>query len=167
MADKRPATPSVRNGRKTLDLESHVPSLLNWIANKLGRSASAQFREQFGVGITDWRVIALLAIEPHITANRIVDVIGLNKGAVSRCLRSLQARGLVSIRPHKNDGRSHTCALTRAGEALHDRILPVALERERRLLSGLSLQEFNELVRMLNRLHEALPEVSEGRNQKS
>lgn len=110
------AKPVFRNGRATLDLDMHVPSFLNWISNKLGRGASAEFRETFDVGITDWRVMALLAIEPGITANRIVEVIGLNKGAVSRCLRGLEERGLVQIRPAEGDARSHINSLTAAGE---------------------------------------------------
>lgn len=164
---KQPATPAIRNGKETLDLEVHVPSLLNRIANKLGHGASAQFRDQFGVGITDWRVIALLAIESDITANRIVEVIGLNKSVVSRCLQRLQANKLVSIRASKEDGRSNVNALTLAGESLHDKILPVALERERRLLKTLSLQEFGELVALLNRLHAALPEVDSAQAEKN
>lgn len=156
----RPATPKIVNGRATLDLDIHVPSLLNWIANKLGRGASAEFREKFDIGIIEWRIIALLAIEPEITAHRIVEVIGLDKGPVSRCVKNMQAKGLVQQAPNEKDGRSQILSLTRKGADLHDAVLPAALERERRLLSVLSEEEIYQLVGMLNRLHAILPEVN-------
>ncbi|MCV6587336.1 MAG: MarR family winged helix-turn-helix transcriptional regulator [Marinibacterium sp.] len=155
-----PATPRIVNGRATLDLDTHVPSLLNWIANKLGRGASAEFRDHFDIGITEWRIIALLAIEPGIKANRIVEVIGLDKGPVSRCVKNMHAKGLVTLAPDKTDGRSQILSLSPSGEALHDAILPAALERERRLLSALSEDEVHQLIDMLNRLHAALPQVN-------
>jgi hypothetical protein len=43
---------------------------------------------------------------------------------------------------------------------LHDRILAVALERERRLLSCLSPEQRAELVGLLNRLHDNLDAVN-------
>ena len=162
---KQPGIPKKINGRATLDLDTHVPSLLNWVASKLGNGASQEFREKFNVGITEWRVMSLLAIEPNITANRIAEVIGLNKGALSRSLHSLASRGLVTIRPSDRDSRSHVNALTAAGEELHDCILPVALERERRLLSVLSPKEIDDLIRILNRLHDVLPYVNSSRNE--
>ncbi len=157
----RPATPKMINGRATLDLDIHVPSLLNWVANKLGRGASAEFRENFGIGITEWRIIALLAIEPRITAHRIVEVIGLDKGPVSRYVKNMQAKGLVQLEPNETDRRSQLLSLTCTGEELHDKVLPAALERERRFLSVLSEVEIHQLVDMLNRLHDILPEVNQ------
>ena len=152
--------PKIVNGRATLDLDIHVPSLLNWIANKLGRGASAEFREKFDIGITEWRIIALLAIEPEITAHRIVDVIGLDKGPVSHCIKNMQAKGLVQLAPNENDRRSQILSLTPKGTDLHDAVLPAALERERHLLSALSEEEVYSLIGMLNRLHAVLPEVN-------
>ncbi|MEX0730762.1 MAG: MarR family transcriptional regulator [Aquisalimonadaceae bacterium] len=145
----------------TLNLDTHIPALLTWVANKLGRGASAEYRSKFGVGVTEWRVIALLAIEPEISANRIVEVIGLNKGATSRSLRMLESRGLVSIRASGN-GRNNINALTEAGRQLHDRILPVALAREQRLVGCLSQDELNQLIATLHRLHASLPKVDGG-----
>jgi DNA-binding MarR family transcriptional regulator len=150
-----------QDGREVLDLDRHITALLTWLANKLARGASAEYRKKFGVGITEWRVLALLAIEREVTANRIVEVIGLNKGATSRSLKALEARGLISIRASSSDGRTKINSLTEAGQRLHDEILPVAKDRERRLLQHLSAEEIDQLGSMLLRLHSSLPEVNQ------
>src|SRR3954454_11094793 len=85
------------NGR-VLDLERYVPALVTFIANKLSRSATALYQKRFRVNVTEWRILALLAIEPAIAASRICHVIGFDKGPVSRTLSIMQQRGLISIK---------------------------------------------------------------------
>ena len=89
-----------RSGRaeQVLDLDRYVPALITFIANKLSRSATVVYQKRFGVNVTEWRIMSLLAIEPAISAARICSVIGFDKGPVSRTLAVMEKRGLVSIR---------------------------------------------------------------------
>ena len=143
-----------------LDLDTYVPGLLTFVANKLSRSASALYRREFGVNVTEWRVLAQLAIEPGVTAARICQVIGFDKGPVSRTLGAMEQAGLIEARGDPADSRRRLVALTAGGRALHDRIITVALERERRLLSCLDDAEQATLIGYLNRLHANLPAVT-------
>src|SRR5690348_16585713 len=150
------------NEGPTLDLDRYVPAFITFIANKLSNSATAFYQRQFGVNVTEWRIMSLLAIEPGIPASRICHVIGFDQGPVSRTLASLQKRGLVSIRTDPNDGRTHSISLTAKGRATHDRVIVAAFERERRLLSCLSKDEREVLIELLRRLHENLGAVTAG-----
>jgi DNA-binding MarR family transcriptional regulator len=152
-------TPDATPGQ-TLDLERYVPAFITFIANKLSNSATGFYQRNFGVNVTEWRIMALLAIEPGIPASRICHVIGFDKGPVSRTLAALQKRGLIAIRTDPNDGRSHSIALTARGRATHDKVIVAALERERRLLSCLDQDEREVLVDLLRRLHENLGAVT-------
>ena len=144
----------------TLDLDRYVPAFITFIANKLSNSATVLYQRHFGVNVTEWRIMALLAIEPGIAASRICQVIGFNKGPVSRTLAAMQKRGLIAIRTDPNDGRSHSIALTTRGRSTHDKIIVAALERERRLLSCLDAHEREVLIELLRRLHENLGAVT-------
>jgi len=144
----------------TLDLDRYVPAFVTFIANKLSNSATAFYQRQFGVNVTEWRIMSLLAIEPGIPASRICHVIGFDKGPVSRTLAGLEKRGLVSIRTDPNDGRTHSISLTAKGRTTHDKVIIAALERERRLLSCLSKDEREVLIDLLRRLHENLGAVT-------
>ncbi|WP_158668768.1 MarR family winged helix-turn-helix transcriptional regulator [Bradyrhizobium guangdongense] len=145
----------------TLDLDRYVPAFITFIANKLSNSATAFYQKQFGVNVTEWRIMSLLAIEPGIPASRICHVIGFDKGPVSRTLAGLEKRGLVSIRTDPNDGRTHSISLTARGRAIHDKVIVAAFERERRLLSCLGKDEREVLIDLLRRLHENLGAVTD------
>jgi DNA-binding MarR family transcriptional regulator len=143
-----------------LDLNRYVPAFITFIANKLSNSATAYYQKNFGVNVTEWRIISQLAIEPGIPASRICHVIGFDKGPVSRNLAVLQKRGLLTIRTAPDDGRTHSITLTARGRAIHDKVIVAALERERRLLSCLKKDEREVLIDLLRRLHENLGAVT-------
>jgi DNA-binding MarR family transcriptional regulator len=145
----------------TLDLERYVPAFVTFIANKLSRSATALYQARFGVNVTEWRIMSLLAIEPGIAASRICHVIGFDKGPVSRTLAALQERGLIAIKIDPNDGRSHVIALTAKGHTTHDAVIGVALERERRLLACLDPTEREILIELLRRVHANIGAVTD------
>lgn len=156
----KPAEIANADGGPTLDLNRYVPAFVTFIANKLSKSATVFYQRNFGLNVTEWRIMALLAIEPGIPASRICHVIGFDKGPVSRNLALMQKRGLIIIRVDPNDGRSHSITLTAKGRATHDKIIVAALERERRLLSCLKKDEREVLIDLLRRIHENLGAVT-------
>ncbi len=144
----------------TLDLERYVPAFVTFIANKLSRSATVFYQSKFGVNVTEWRIMSLLAIEPGITASRICHVIGFDKGPVSRTLTAMQTRDLIAIKNDSRDARSHSISLTRKGQDTHDSVIVAALERERRLLACLEKDEREVLIDLLRRIHSNLDAVT-------
>ena len=146
----------------TLDLERYVPAFITFIANKLSNSATARYQREFGVNVTEWRIMSLLAIEPGIAASRICHVIGFDKGPVSRTLAAMEKRALIAIRTDPNDGRTHSISLTAKGRGVHDKVIVAAFEREHRLLSCLSKDEQEVLIDLLRRLHNNLGAVTAG-----
>ncbi len=144
------ALDATRRSARALDLDHYVPAYLTYLAGKISASASATYRPKFGVGITDWRIMALLATEPWITAGRICDVIGLDKAAVSRSVREMKKAGIVETGA---DQYRQSIALTRKGLALHDRIVKLSLAREQHLLKSFTAAERKQLINFLARMH--------------
>lgn len=142
-----------------IDLDRYVPAYFTWIANKLSRGASQNYLNTFNVGIETWRCLVLLAIDGSVSAQYVSKVMGMDKGSISRCLRSMQEEGLIRMELDPSDGRARIAILTPKGRELHDQIRGVALERERAFLSVLQPQEVDTLVGLLRRLHENLPAV--------
>jgi DNA-binding MarR family transcriptional regulator len=142
-----------------LDLDRYIPAFVTFIANKLSNSATAVYQRNFGINVTEWRIMTQLALEPGIPASRICRVIGFNKGPVSRTLALMQKRGLVTIRIDPTDARTHSISLTAKGRAIHDKVIVVALEREKRLLSCFKADEREVLIDLLRRLHNNLDSV--------
>src|SRR6476659_4780192 len=115
--------PSNRNGR-VIDLERYAPAYLTFVANKLGRGASRNYLRVFNVGVETWRCLVFLAIHGSITAQRISQILGMDKAAVSRYFKGLQARKLIRMGLDKTDGRVRVATLTPAGNAQGRRFEP-------------------------------------------
>jgi len=156
-AARKTAPPSAAPA--VVDLDRYVPAFMTWIANKLSRGASQHYLAVFDVGIETWRVLVLLAVHRSISAQQVSRVIGMDKASVSRCFKSMQARGLVTMGLDAADGRLRIATLTKKGRDLHDQILGIALERERAFLAVLDNDERETLIGLLRRLHENLPQV--------
>ena len=140
------------SSRISTHLDRYIPAYLTYLAGKISSGASAIYRPRFGVGITDWRIMALLAAEPWVSAGRVCDSTGLDKAAVSRSVSELEKMGIIDVRPDKSDKRRQIIALTRKGLSLHDRIVKLAIAREQKLLEGFSVSERKILLDYLIRL---------------
>jgi DNA-binding MarR family transcriptional regulator len=149
---RQDVTENSRVSVHALDLDRYIPAYLTYLAGKISSGASAIYRPRFGVGITDWRIMAMLAAEPWISAGRICESTGLDKAAVSRSVGELEISGIVEVRPDKFDKRRQIIALTRKGLSLHDRVVKLAIAREQKLLEGFSVSERKTLLEYLVRL---------------
>jgi DNA-binding MarR family transcriptional regulator len=155
------ARDSGRRSPRALDLKEFVPAALTFLAQRITATGSALYRPRFGVGITDWRVIALLAAEPWIAPVRISEATGLDKGAVSRSLRDLSEAGLIEIRDEGANRRRLPVALTRKGLAVHDEIVEAALAREAHLMADFSPEERALLQDFLARIQRRVETLGE------
>lgn len=129
------------DSRSVLNLEKYTPFFLAMVNNKLSSGASAIYREKYNVGIVEWRVISMVAIEHGINAQRICDKIGLDKGATSKALKSLFNSGYLQCVASETDKRLRKWWLNEKGFELHDRILSIAIEREKLLVEGIDAKD--------------------------
>ncbi|MEX0758328.1 MAG: MarR family transcriptional regulator, partial [Tistlia sp.] len=95
----------------------------------------------YGLRILEWRVLGLVAAREPVGFGEVARALLVDKGQLSRLVKQLGARGLLAAEPDGRDQRLVLLSLTAAGRALHDRVLPVALERNERVVSALSAQE--------------------------
>lgn len=140
-----------------LELGRCISAIVTSLNNKLSSGASQEYRRSFDLGVIEWRIIFQLASERWSTGAQLSQAIGLDKAAVSRSLAQLKARQLVRFRPAS--GRRIEVALTQKGWATYKNVLPVALQRETRLLTGFTAAEVDQLVLLLHRLVANLPLV--------
>lgn len=159
-SDVGPRT-SIRPTRKgpILDLNRYVPGLFTLIASNLSGGASSAYLSLYAIGIETWRVMVMLAIEGRVTAQRIVQLLDADKGAISRTLKTMHAQGLVQFEPDESDGRLRHAVFTTEGRRLHDRIIRLALVREAAAISVLTDAEVETLRDLLRRVYMNLPNV--------
>lgn len=122
------------------------------LSNKLGKGAMRLYAGRYDIPLAEWRLLAALALEAPSSVNGLAEALGADKGWVSRTAASLMSKGLVDSRDDPSDGRRMEIDLSQAGRALHARIVPAAIARQRRLVSVLSPAERRSLDRILEKL---------------
>lgn len=146
----------VKDGHTVLDIENYVPFFFYTVNGALTSGASNLYRKRYGVGATSWRVVAMLAIEPRITAARICEVIKIDKAACSRTLKFLEEKGFVSFLASPTDERKRRWWLNSAGYKLHDDLLALALVREEKLIEDIDPTDLETFLRVARQmLHNA------------
>ncbi len=143
----------------TLELERFLPYRLSVLSNRLSDAIADVYAERFGIGITEWRVIAVLGQFPGISANEVAERTAMDKVAVSRAVSSLLEKRLLERELHDEDRRRSVLALSRAGKRMHAQIAPLALHIERTLLAKLDPRERAQLHALLARLDEAVEDL--------
>jgi DNA-binding MarR family transcriptional regulator len=137
-------------------LEHFVPFRLNRLADAVSVNLSTIYRDQFGLDVPEWRVLVTVGQCQEITAQRVASSTRMHKTRVSRAVASLTERKLLSRTPNIDDSREMRLYLTAAGRQMYAALVPLALERERRLLSCLSHSQRQALAEALSTLEVAL-----------
>lgn len=135
----------------TLSYNRSPVVLVTFAGNRLTREATRAYQAEFGIGVMDWRMLVMLTREPGASVSQAARVTGIDKAAVSRSLQRLQTAGLAIPEALGGDERRKSWQLTDAGHALHAKLLPRALERQRDLLRGFSAQEVEAFTGYLQR----------------
>ena len=135
-----------------LDLEHFLPYRLSVLSNRISQAIAVRYAQRFGIGVTEWRVVAVLGRYPDLSAGAVAARTAMDKVAVSRAVARLLERGLVERDTHGDDRRRSVLALSRNGQRIYDDIAPLALDLERRLLSRLDRDERAALDALLDKL---------------
>lgn len=122
------------------------------LVNLTARPFSRLYERRFRITLAEWRVMLTLANRPGISASELGELLGLEKMAVSRAVRSLEAHGRLARVPDAQDMRRSTLNLTGAGLELHGLISPSGRAREEQLLSALTNRERAALDAILDKL---------------
>ncbi len=144
------------SSRRELELEHFLPYVINRLAGRISDGLSRVYAEEYGLSIAEWRVIANLAQSRPLNASAIIERTHMEKSRVSRAVRRLMARGLISGQRQIADNRAVDLTLTDSGRALYRSLVPRALDWERDMLSSLSAAEYRDLMHLLSRLDRQL-----------
>lgn len=135
-----------------LQLDHFLPYRLSVLANVVSATIASAYATRFDLTIPEWRLIAVLAREPGLSAAEVAERTAMDKVAVSRAVARLLRHGRITRRAAAADRRKSRLALTRAGSAVYAQVSPEALAYERELLTVLSSAESRTLDAALQKL---------------
>ena len=143
--------PAVQSTAGT-SFEASPSFLIMALGNKLSVSAERNLRKTLDLSLMEWRVLAVLAVEPAAPPGRIIAIAGVNKAAVSRAVNSLEQRKLLRRVAAANHGLRTHLFLTAAGLRLHKRGEGARMRAESQLTQGMTASERGQLISLLKKI---------------
>lgn len=164
--DKKSGVGQVSEGRKEGKRPLHlggkhppVRDIRDLVFFRMAHLAAANDRlgqrwsqKHFQLRLSEWRVLGMVqALEP-VGFGGIARALYIDRGQLSRLLKTLEKRGLVRITPDEADKRARHLETTPAGRELHDRMLRFVLEPNEVYVSALTREEVSTLMGILEKL---------------
>jgi DNA-binding MarR family transcriptional regulator len=147
----------------TIDLDRFLPYRLSVLTNVVSGTIAEAYQRRFGLSIPEWRVLAVLARHPGLSAAEVARLTRMDAVAVSRAVARLLAAGRLRRRIARDDRRRSVLAVTATGTAVYREVAPLALGYERELLATLGAAERAALDRALDALTTRAQALSEAR----
>jgi DNA-binding MarR family transcriptional regulator len=132
-----------------LHLERFLPYRLSVLSNTVSSAIAMAYFDNFGLSIPEWRVMAVLAANPGLSAAEVTARTAMDKVAVSRAVATLLDAGRLRRTMVKSDRRRTHLELTPAGKRVYAQVVPMALNYERHLIAPLSARDRATLDRLL------------------
>src|ERR1700752_2826967 len=104
-----------------LHLEHFVPYRLSVLTNIVSMSIADAYEREFGLTIPQWRVIAVLARYPDLSAIEVAERTAMDKVAVSRAVQGLLAARRLVRSYDAGDRRRSRLRLSSAGGSVFTR----------------------------------------------
>lgn len=140
-----------------MPVERFVTFKVNQLSTAFERQWTRIMREKAGVSLSQWRVLVMLQAG-SATFSRLVEATGMNKALMSRSISELEAKRMLTVSVTPDDARSITLTLAAKGRKLLHEVQPLALARQRHLLSALSASERRTFYAALDKLARAAAE---------
>ncbi|MEM8742270.1 MAG: MarR family transcriptional regulator [Pseudomonadota bacterium] len=136
-------------------IETFLTYRLTRTSWRLNAQASRILRDQAGLSLTQWRVMALIGPQGTRTLSDIARQALFDKGQLSRCVKGMTEAGLIRAVPDPGDQRQSFLSLSQEGRRIFDRMLPVMQRRQTHLLDSLSADQRAAIFPALDRLLDA------------
>ena len=132
-------------------VDAYLPALLAQ-AHELVASEFHAIAAQHGLTSSEWRVLATLAGGEPTSIGQLARIVVMKQPTVTRLLDRMEATGHVQRVPHDGDRRITLVTITPRGQALTEKLVPLAREHEARVLAPFGAQRANALKQSLLQL---------------
>lgn len=138
--------------RPALALENFLPYRLSILSNTVSGTIASAYDRRFNLSIPEWRVMAVVARSPGLSAAQVAARTLMDKVAVSRAVAKLLKQGRLTREFADQDKRRSILNLSPEGREVYEQVVPLALKIESELLEGFSSEEIDTLNLLVDRM---------------
>jgi DNA-binding MarR family transcriptional regulator len=121
---------------------------------RTSRAMYAAFESEVGQPLPQWRILQVLREQPGATQKVIADTLAMDPGALTRQMKILEAKGLITRHSAREDNRLTNVNLTPAGARLVESLQPLRRAFLQKALKGLPAEKLDAVMSVLETLEE-------------
>lgn len=140
----------------TFDLKKFLPYRLSVASNRISQRLAKVYQKNHDLDIPQWRVLAILASQEHMSATEVTQAASMDKVRISRTMSKLKSKGLINEEECQHDGRARRYRLTTRGHHLYQQLLPAVRACEASIFSCLDGDEIQQLHHIIDKLDKQL-----------
>ena len=139
------------NTQPLTQLESHLGYWLRRVSNAVS-GAFARALQEKQTSVAEWVLLRELHERGQAASGELADSLGLTRGAVSKIVDKLEAKGWIQTEAKEDDSRFRLLSLTRAGRRSLPVLAEIADQNDARYFDCLSAREKSALRKLLTKL---------------
>jgi len=142
---------TIRSEQAAPKLESHLGYWLRRVSNAVSGSFSRALGEK-QTSVAEWVLLRELYDRKQTSPGALADSLGLTRGAVSKIVDKLDAKGWVQTDAKEGDSRFRLLSITRAGRRSLPVLAEIADRNDARYFDCLNAKEKSVLRKLLIKL---------------
>lgn len=129
-------------------LDAHLGYWLRWVSNHVSHAFKLKV-EAHGVTVAEWVVLRQLLDSGECHPSQLAESLGMTRGAISKLVDRLSAKGHVMRTAAEDDKRYQTVKLALSGRKLVPLLAALADQNDAEFFAHLSTSEISTLISTL------------------
>lgn len=138
-----------------MDLNNFLPYRLSVLSLRISKGIAAHY-QQYDITISQWRVMVILNQYKKLNAKQAANYSQMDKVRISRTMKQLVSKRLITIKTDTNDARAKHYQLSSHGQEMVNHITPLASDFEQKLYQSLNDSEKKSLDMIIKKLNKVL-----------
>lgn len=134
----------------------NVGYLLQHLAFTMSRQNDQNLQERLGIGFSQFKILMVLERNPHIQQRQIAETLGQTEASISRQIKVMLEKGLLSSTINPQNRREHITTPTNKGARVVEEASAILNNYHGPMFERLSEKERIELGNILVNMHECV-----------
>ena len=127
-----------------------ISFLIQNVATLLAKQSDQVLQEQLGIGMSQFRILKIVQANPRLLQRHIADALGQTEASISRQVKIMHDKQLLSTHINPKNRREHITTLTPKGFQMTEAALEVLQVAQASLVDGTSEKQQLELMKALD-----------------
>jgi len=136
-----------------MDTTNLIHSLLHHLSAVFTRESDQILQEQLGIGFSQYKILTSLQDSPAIQQRHIAVNLGQTEASISRQVKLLHKKGMLTSRVSPRNRRVHLIALTPKGERIAEAAQNVLRNYQHGSLEHMNSKQQAHLLELLAQVH--------------